>query len=419
MPIKVYISSVFKEFSDIRAKIKKTLDQLPEVFDFMGMEEYGAEDRGAIGRCVEDVNNCDIYICILGYEYGTDAIPTAKYNAKLSFTHWEFNTASQRKAAGKKIERFIYLYEKPGCNDSDPRLTDLKQNILKPQRIMCRRFGDIEELPKKILEDLGLLISKKLGDHKSSNLKYACDREVPNYMFEGSLNNDPVQFFLLHGHEKDMPHYFIKRKQLDFEVKENSTLVLELQTNRIIEETKDYKVLDKLVKGALYDKLPPGSGITRASDVNMDALLHMMEKLNYKYLLISWYIQSIHWKQDFFFQHIKTFYDSCRAFTPKTATTRQIIYFGIAKYIDNSKITREEFDERVKKIEFGNALPGLTKISLNDVKEWMISNALETNPDEAMEMITEKINTTTESEYYYSELEDALITLINESDNQN
>ena len=427
MPVKVYISSAYTEFKDIRQSIFDHINKNATPYELIGMENYSPEDRSALSKCIEDVQAVDVYVCLLGFKYGSEAKANCADDPKLSYTHWEYNTASDTKSKGKRIERLIYLKEFPGMQEDDPRLTDLKKNIKSLQTITCRIFQDETTLPELIIKDLNNYVSRIITTNKPIDLIYACDREVPNLLFEANLTNDPVQFFLLHGHDKDMPHYFIKRKKLDFIVKDKATLLLELQTNRIIEDTKDYTVLDKLLKAAIYNKLPPGSGMNNGSEVTIPALIRMMERMNLKYLLISWHIQSIHWKADFFLEHIKNFYESCKQYNGQFTTERKIIFFGIAKYNDNSRISEEEFDQRVAKIQYGNYLPKFTKISLIDVKNWLVDNWIEPNPEEAEDLIEENTEDLAkendkspfESQYYFSRLEGYLKAMILKSDNQN
>ena len=383
------------------------------------MENYCPEDRKVLDKCIEDVANTDIYICILGYKYGSEALPTPKYAEKFSFTHWEYITAKQKKESGKKLERLIYIKDVPGMNDEDERLTLLKQSIKAPQDILCRVFKEDAGLPKLILKDLDNYISRTTNLSKSDDLILTCDRNVPNLLFESRFNDDPVQFYLLHSHDRDMPHYFIKRKKLDFEINEKSIILLDLNTNRIIEETEDYTVLDQLIKASIFNKLPAGHGFSNANAVTIPGLLRMLEKMNRNYLMIAWRIQSIYWKNDIFLNHIKAFYENYNSYNQQFKTDKKIIFFGIAKYIDKSTITEEEFDKRVEGISYGYHLPKLTKITIGEVKDWLADTSIEPNPDDADILIKKNIPDPNKTEFYYSELEGALKIMVDQFNNQN
>ncbi|MBL7740096.1 MAG: DUF4062 domain-containing protein [Chitinophagaceae bacterium] len=410
---------MFTEFEETRKSIYEHISERAALYTLTGMENYCPEDRRVLDKCVEDVNDTGIYICILGYKYGSEALPTNTHKEKYSFTHWEYITAKKKKEAGKRIERLIYIKETPGMKDDDERLTALKQSIKAPQDIMCRIFDDEDKLPELILKDMDNYVSRVTATTKSDELIVTCNRSVPNLLFESNFTNDPVQFYLVHCHDRDMPHYFIKRKKLDFELHEKSTLLLDLHTDRIIEETEDFTVLDDLLKASIYGKLPAGHGFANAKAVSIPGLLRMLEKMNMHYLVITWRIQSIYWKNDTFLSHIRSFYENYKSYNEQFRTERKIIFFGIAKYVDKSKITEEEFDNRVKAISYGYHLPKLTKISVGEIKDWLAETYIESNPDDADKLISTSIPDAARTEFYYSELEGALKKMIDEFNNQN
>ena len=72
--LKIFVSSVQKEFAQIRLDLKAFLlgDAMlrrfvAEVFLF---EEIPAKDRRADQVYLEEVEHCDIYLGLFGYEYG-------------------------------------------------------------------------------------------------------------------------------------------------------------------------------------------------------------------------------------------------------------------------------------------------------------------------------------------------------------
>ena len=73
-PLRIFISSVQKEFAQIRRDLKAFLlgdavlrRFVSEVFLF---EEMPAKDRRADQVYLEEVERCDIYLGIFGYDYG-------------------------------------------------------------------------------------------------------------------------------------------------------------------------------------------------------------------------------------------------------------------------------------------------------------------------------------------------------------
>jgi len=383
------------------------------------MENYGPEDRRVIDKCIEDVNCCDIYICILGFRYGTEANTPDAGGQKFSFTHWEFITATNKKRSGKSIERLIYIKEDSAQKENDPRLATLRSEILSSQSVLCRVFSDEAKLPKLILKDLDNYISRVTSKTKPRDVIYKCDREIPDLYFEMNFSNDPVQFYFIQSHDRDLPHYFVKRKNLDFELREKSVILLELQTNRFIESTNDFTILEKLMKAAIFSQLPPGHSFSKADEVTVEGLFQMMDKMSKNYMVITWNIQSIYWKNDQFCAHINHFYERYKSLNETIKTDKRIIFFGIAKYIDNPDISQSEFERRLDLIHYGNRLPTLTKIGREEVKDWLRVTGIEANPDKADSMIQTNITDNSKNLFFYSELEGALRVMLDQFNNTN
>ncbi len=128
--LKIFISSVQKEFQNIRRDLKAFLlgdavlrRFISEVFLF---EELPAGDHRADQVYLEAVEHCDIYLGIFGYEYG--------YENKngISPTEHEYNHATKHQKS-----RFIYVW---GRNEKK-RSPKMKRLIKKG----CHLFENIWE----------------------------------------------------------------------------------------------------------------------------------------------------------------------------------------------------------------------------------------------------------------------------------
>lgn len=88
--MKVFISSVVRGFEQFRAAAKdavETLDMKPVMSEHFGARTYSSEHA-----CLTEVDQCDVYILILGANYGYEPQPG------LSVTQQEFHQAvSKRK----------------------------------------------------------------------------------------------------------------------------------------------------------------------------------------------------------------------------------------------------------------------------------------------------------------------------------
>src|SRR3989338_567106 len=89
---KIFISSVQKEFSAERQAIKDFVngDALcRRYFDIFLFEDIPARDRNPDSVYLEEVKKCDVYVCLLGNEYGIQD------RQGISATEHEFHEATK------------------------------------------------------------------------------------------------------------------------------------------------------------------------------------------------------------------------------------------------------------------------------------------------------------------------------------
>ena len=142
--LKIFISSVQKEFQDIRRDLKAFLlgdavlrRFISEVFLF---EELPAGDRRADQVYLEAVERCNIYLGIFGYEYG--------YEDKngISPTEHEYDHATKHQKT-----RFIYVWGR----DEKKRAPKMKQLIRKASdELIRRRVEDVSALTAEVYASL-------------------------------------------------------------------------------------------------------------------------------------------------------------------------------------------------------------------------------------------------------------------------
>ncbi len=142
--LKIFISSVQKELEQVRPALKAFLlgdaflrRFISEVFLF---EEIPAKDRRADQVYLEEVDRCDIYLGIFGYEYGHED------REGISPTEREFNHATR---LGKT--RLIYVW---GA-DEKRRAPQMKRLIGKVGgQLIRRRVQDISALTAEVYASL-------------------------------------------------------------------------------------------------------------------------------------------------------------------------------------------------------------------------------------------------------------------------
>jgi DNA-binding transcriptional ArsR family regulator len=142
--LKIFISSVQKEFAQQRLDLKAFLlgDAIlrrfvSEVFLF---EEIPAKDRRADQVYLEEVEHCDIYLGLFGYEYGNED-PQG-----VSATEYEYNHATR---LGKT--RLIYVW---GA-DEKRRAAKMKKLVSKAgSALIRRRIEDASALTSEVYASL-------------------------------------------------------------------------------------------------------------------------------------------------------------------------------------------------------------------------------------------------------------------------
>lgn len=150
---KIFISSVQKEFKEERAALRDFITRDPlcrRYFDVFLFEDIPARDRNPNSVYLEEVRNCDVYVCLLGNEYG------AQDSHGISSTEREFCEATKQ---GKTRLLFI----KTG-NDQDRHRKTAELIKKVGGEMIRRRFSNVTELVTQVyaafvqyLEDEGIL----------------------------------------------------------------------------------------------------------------------------------------------------------------------------------------------------------------------------------------------------------------------
>lgn len=150
--LKVFVSSVQKEMEGERQALKAYLKDdalLRRFFDVFLFEDLPAADRRADAVYLEEVGACDVYVGLLGNEYGREDMDG------ISSTHREFNEATR---LGK--HRLVFV---KGVTDSDkhPKMQALIAEA--GAQLIRRRFRSTDELLPSIYASLvDLLAAKQL-----------------------------------------------------------------------------------------------------------------------------------------------------------------------------------------------------------------------------------------------------------------
>lgn len=143
MAYTIFVSSVQAEFAKERAALRDyvlTNNTLKKFFDVFLFEDTAATDRHPTSLFLEKVDSSDIYVCLLGRDYGTEN------EAGISPTEQEFTRATE----GEK-PRLVFL-KRMGAGDRDPKMQALVERA--QTGLVRKTFDTTEDLVKEF--DLAL-----------------------------------------------------------------------------------------------------------------------------------------------------------------------------------------------------------------------------------------------------------------------
>ena len=164
-PIRIFISSVQKEFAEERAGLRDYLRGDPlmrRFFDVFLFEDTPAKDRRSDELYLEEVKHCDIYVGLFGDSYGYETIDG------LSPTHLEF-----RRATELRKHRLIFI---KGADDAKRHLKMAALIEEASGQVVRRRFVSLAELVTGIYASL---------------VEYLADKELLRFgPFDASLCQD-------------------------------------------------------------------------------------------------------------------------------------------------------------------------------------------------------------------------------------
>jgi hypothetical protein len=101
MPLRVYLSSTFKDLEQHRAAAAAVLRRMGH--EVIGMEDYVAADERPLDRCLADIARSDVYVGIIGWRYGYRP-RKRRGQPKMSITEHEY-----REAIRTDTPRLIFL----------------------------------------------------------------------------------------------------------------------------------------------------------------------------------------------------------------------------------------------------------------------------------------------------------------------
>jgi hypothetical protein len=412
----VYISST-SEFKDIRQNIIAEIKKRGKLYQVNSMEDYTAEDVPAVTRCRNDVNDCHIYVCIWGSQYGT----VVNDGKGMSFTHHEFDEATT-----KKKPRLIFLKTFPPGKevpDSDANLTALKNEISNEKQLLTQKFDEDENLPERILAAMdnyvaSLQAKKEIQiDPAVYNKIYLCDRDDSSQECRVLIDEagNTVQFFMLKGHENDLPRDFVTRQEMEHEGRKLSWKNIIIKPF-ISDRVTSYEKAEVVIKAEIVVKLKADK-IKLWNDVTPTALAQYMLENNINYLSFIWIIDRALWKNERLNDYIVQFYQKFSSGNPSLNADMKILFFGFLTYTRASEISEEQFYNLINNICWANNFR-LNKLNKQHIIDWMGEYDIEYVSANCENLIGLYLSDIAKSDMYYSEVKDGLKKIIDHYNNK-
>jgi len=103
---KVYVSSTFRDLKECREKLRLLLRRMGH--EDVAMEYYVAGEQRPVGKCLADVEACDLYVGLFAWRYGH--VPAENNPGRLSVTEMEYRRARE---SGKTCLVFLLDEDAP------------------------------------------------------------------------------------------------------------------------------------------------------------------------------------------------------------------------------------------------------------------------------------------------------------------
>lgn len=169
----IFISSTYEDLKSFRSAIWDLLGSYD--VDVRGMEKFGARTEAPLVTCISEVEQCDIFACIIAYRIGSIDEGTGK-----SYTQLEYERASELKK-----EILVYLideqdakvsYQHIDFDDKKAKLVAFKSTLKK--RHTVDTFISEEDIVEKFKRRLDSVLLSKQELPISEVDEYAASKEI-------------------------------------------------------------------------------------------------------------------------------------------------------------------------------------------------------------------------------------------------
>ena len=384
---KIFLSSTKKDLEKERLNL---IDRLQTAdYDVVCMEWFGAFTKHPKLEVEDCVNQCSIYVLLVGENYGS--IP--EFNNELlekSFTEFEYDAAKKRSCEeGMLMLCFIKDVER-----KDPRLLKFVEQLGKSHGIVV--FKNADDLPGLVLASLRRESNKPenkklLGEldiptqevkSLSTDLKYFCDRYQQADAFDGSFYanySNPIHLFLLPGQKEDSHTSFVNRYACQFRYERKSVVEVTVVT-KYFPLQSEMQLLGR-IKNEIRTQLSEQLSLL-IRQVTTEEIFAALTKAKKDFLIVNLIIESTYLKENniqIYKNALLKFYNEISSMTSPTED-KKILVFLLFRQIepDNQLSSQITHDETFLK---DNKLPRLEKISISDIEDWLRTKKIEQNEE--------------------------------------
>lgn len=162
---KIFVSSTFSDMKPYRDAIRSAVERAKCVP--IGMEHFGAAAVPPLEKCIEELKECQIFVCSIGMRYGS-----IEEKSNKSYTQLEYEYAQ---SIGMPILAFLVDETKvkflPGDMDTGELSFKLKlfKEQIKNSSITYDIFDSESDLETKVLQSITEELQRQKEKHNSSN----------------------------------------------------------------------------------------------------------------------------------------------------------------------------------------------------------------------------------------------------------
>ena len=390
---KIFLSSTKRDLE----KERKSLIELLKTADYevCCMEWFGAFTKHPKEEVEDYVNQCPIYVIIIGESYGS--IPEMD-NVLLgkSFTEFEYDAACKKCKAGEMImlcfvkdivrtdERLIRFVTQLGKShgvatfksaDDLPGLVlaSLRRELNKPE---YKKLFEDEDVPQKLPVD---------DTHLSTDLKYFCNRYNQADAFDSSfyISNyqNPIHLFLLPGQKDDNHTSFVNRYACQFRYEGKNIVEVSVVT-KYFPLQSELQLLGR-IKNEIRTQLIEELTLPLRQIITAD-IFDALTKAKKDFLIINLIVESSYLKENniqIYKNAIERFYNEISSLKEPTEEKKILVFllFRQSDTDENKQLSKQITDDDAFLKD--NKLPRLEKISIYDVEDWLRSRKIEQNEE--------------------------------------